>query len=314
MMFNKIITLSLNPVADITFYVNRYVPGVENTVESELYDAAGKAVDVARVLRSYEIDNTALIVAGQENSKRYFERLKDENVKTRVIYTEGRLRENISVVTPDGVLTRLVRKSPKLKHRAIDELETALSEEIKKPATLVVVAGQMPDGVTDELFTEICAFIKECGGVIALDTKAMTLDNIAKIRPWVVKPNFQELCALVGRKPADRQELKDAVKLVADSGARHVLASLGGEGMLYTDGKVFYKADVPELSELKSTIGAGDASLAGFIIAHDYKYDLKRSVRFAAAFGTASCLVEGTNPPRRISVAMVNNQVDVYEV
>lgn len=314
MMFNKIITLSLNPVADITFYVNRYVPGVENTVESELYDAAGKAVDVARVLRSYEIDNTALIVAGQENSKRYFERLKDENVKTRVIYTEGRLRENISVVTPDGVLTRLVRKSPKLKHRAIDELETALSEEIKKPATLVVVAGQMPDGVTDELFTEICAFIKECGGVIALDTKSMTLENIAKIRPWVVKPNFEELCALVGKKPANKQEMKDAVKLVADSGARHVLASLGAEGMLYTDGKVFYKADVPELSELKSTIGAGDASLAGFIIAHDYKYDLKRSVRFAAAFGTASCLVEGTNPPRRISVAMVNNQVDVYEV
>lgn len=314
MMFNKIITLSLNPVADITFYVNRYVPGVENTVESELYDAAGKAVDVSRVLRSYEIDNTALIVAGQENSKRYFERLKDENVKTRVIYAEGRLRENISVVTPDGVLTRLVRKSPKLKHRVIDELETALSEEIKKPATLVVVAGQMPDGVTDDMFTEICGFIKECGGVLAMDTKAMTLENIGRLKPWVVKPNFEELCALVGRKPANTQELKEAVKQVADSGARHVLASLGAEGMIYSDGRVFYRAEVPELSEIKSSIGAGDASLAGFIIAHDYKYDLKRSVQFAAAFGTASCLVEGTNPPRRISVAMVNNQVDVYEI
>ena len=61
-------------------------------------------------------------------------------------------------------------------------------------------------------------------------------------------------------------------------------------------------------------IGAGDAALAGFIIAHDYKYDPKRSLQFAAAFGTASCLVEGTNPPRRISVAMVNNQVSVYEI
>ena len=69
MMFNKIITLSLNPVADITFYVNRYVPGVDNVVENELYDAAGKAVDVSRVLRSYEIANTALIVAGQEKMK-----------------------------------------------------------------------------------------------------------------------------------------------------------------------------------------------------------------------------------------------------
>ncbi|MCQ4735711.1 PfkB family carbohydrate kinase, partial [Anaerotruncus colihominis] len=64
----------------------------------------------------------------------------------------------------------------------------------------------------------------------------------------------------------------------------------------------------------KSTVGAGDAALAGFIIAHDYKYDVKKSLQFAAAFGTASCLVEGTTPPRRISVAMVNNQVSVYSI
>ena len=119
---------------------------------------------------------------------------------------------------------------------------------------------------------------------------------------------------LVGRPLESLEQVKDAVKQLADLGVRHVLASMGAEGMVYGDGKVTYKADVPELSEIKSTIGAGDAALAGFIIAHDYKYDPKRSLQFAAAFGTASCLVEGTNPPRRISVAMVNNQVSVYEI
>ena len=75
MLFDKIITLSLNPVADITLYVDGFIMGSENNVTSELYDSAGKAVDVSRVLQSYELANTALIVAGQENSKRYFERL-----------------------------------------------------------------------------------------------------------------------------------------------------------------------------------------------------------------------------------------------
>ena len=84
--------------------------------------------------------------------------------------------------------------------------------------------------------------------------------------------------------------------------------------MAYTDGRVAYRAQVPQLEEVKSTVGAGDAALAGFLIAHDYQYDLKRSVQLAAAFGTASCLVEGTNPPRRISVGMINNQVTVYEI
>lgn len=313
MLFDKIITLSLNPVADITCYVSSFAFGEENIVQSELYDAAGKAVDVSRVLQSYEIANTALIVAGQENSKRYFERLKNENVTTRVIFAEGRIRENMSIVTPDGRVARLARKSPVIRHRIIDELEAALSEEIK-PTTLVVVAGAMPDGITDEIFCEICAFIKECGGIIALDTRTATLKNIEKLKPWMIKPNYEELCLLVGRPLNSLDELKAAVLQISALGVHHVLASLGSEGLLYTNGTVTYKADVPVLSEIKSTIGAGDATLAGFIIAHDYKYDLKRSIQFAAAFGTAACLVEGTNPPRRISVAMVNNQVSVYEV
>lgn len=313
MMFDKIITLSLNPVADITCYVDSTRSGEEHIVQGELYDAAGKAVDVSRVLQSYEIANTALIVAGQENSGRYFNRLKDEHVTTRVIYTEGRIRENIGFITPDGTITRFTRKGPQLKNRTIDELEAVLSEEIK-PATLVVVAGMMPDGITDEIFCEICAFIKECGGVIALDTRSATLENISSVQPWVIKPNYEELCTLVGRTPHSIEELKQAAMEVAQAGARHVLASLGEHGMLYTDGTVTYKADVPALAEIKSTIGAGDSALAGFIIAHDYKYDLKRSIQFAAAFGTAACLVEGTNPPRRISVAMINNQVTVYEI
>ena len=104
--------------------------------------------------------------------------------------------------------------------------------------------------------------------------------------------------------------MKEAVKQVADAGAKHVLASFGAEGMIYTDGLLLrYKADGNELSEIKSTVGAGDAALAGFIIAHDYKYDVKKS-QFAAAFGTASRLV---GIPRRISVAMVNNQVAVLQ-
>lgn len=313
MMFNKIITLSLNPVADVTCYMKEFVQGENNIVDSELYDAAGKAVDVSRVLQCYGIANTALIVAGQDGSRRYFERLKDEKVDTRVIYTKGRLRENICIVTADAKETRLVRNGPKIKHHTILELQKVLKEEIK-PNTLVVVAGLMPEGVTNEDVCDICEFIKECGGTIALDTRSVTLHDVAQIKPWVIKPNYEELCALVGHELKSTDEIKKAVLQVAKSGVHHVLASFGCDGMIYTDGTVTYKADVPDLSEIKSSIGAGDAALAGFIIAHDFKYDPKRSLQYAAAFGTASCLVEGTNPPRKISVAMINNQITVAEV
>lgn len=90
---------------------------------------------------------------------------------------------------------------------------------------------------------------------------------------------MRELCALVGHELNGLEEVVCAAKRLAGLGIRHVLVSLSAEGALYTDGEVTYKADVPELSEIKSTIGAGDAALAGFIIAHDYKYDLKRSLQ-----------------------------------
>ena len=313
MRFGKIITLSLNPVADITLYVEELRPGTENQVCKELCDAAGKAVDVSRVLQSYGLPNTALIVAGEENSRRYFDRLKDENVATRVIFTPGRIRENISIVSAGGAMTRLIRQGPTLRPRTIDELEAVLEEEVA-PSTLVVVAGLLPQGVTEEIFCEICAFIRRSGGAVALDSRDATLANLPKLQPWVIKPNYEELCALVGWRPANDGELKQALQQVHEAGASHVLASLGPEGMAYTNGRVTYRAQVPQLEEVKSTVGAGDAALAGFLIAHDYQYDLKRSVQLAAAFGTASCLVEGTNPPRRISVGMINNQVTVYEI
>lgn len=313
MLFDKIITLSLNPAADITCYLNTLNPDQDNAVTSELYDAAGKAVDVSRVLQSYGLKNTAIIVAGRENSVRYFERLQDEHINTRVIYTSGRIRENMSLVLPDGQTTRLIRQGPKLRHHAINELEKVLSEEIV-PKTLVVVAGANPQGVTDEIFCEICAFITQSGGTIALDSSAATLENIEKIKPWVLKPNYEEFCNIIGDKPTDLKEIKRHAKRLSDLGVRHVMVSLGEEGLFYTNGEQCIKADVPVLSDIKSTVGAGDATLAGFIIANDYQYDNMRAVQFAAAFGTASCLVEGTNPPRRISVAMVNNQVKVYEV
>ena len=313
MQFEKIITLSLNPVADITLYVDELRAGVENQVLHELYDAAGKAVNVSRVLQSYGVPSTALIVAGEENSRRYFARLKDENVDTRAIFNQGRIRENISIVTAQGTLTRLIRQGPKLKPRTVDELEEALEAEVA-PSTLVVVAGLMPEGITEEILCEICAFIRRSGGAVALDSRDATLANLPKLQPWVIKPNYEELCALVGWRPANDGELKQALQQVHEAGASHVLASLGPEGMAYTNGRVTYRAQVPQLEEVKSTVGAGDAALAGFLIAHDYQYDLKRSVQLAAAFGTASCLVEGTNPPRRISVGMINNQVTVYEI
>ena len=313
MQFEKIITLSLNPVADITLYVDELRAGVENQVLHELYDAAGKAVNVSRVLQSYGVPSTALIVAGEENSRRYFARLKDENVDTRAIFNQGRIRENISIVTAQGTLTRLIRQGPKLKPRTVDELEEALEAEVA-PSTLVVVAGLMPEGITEEILCEICAFIRRSGGAVALDSRDATLENLPKIQPWVVKPNYEELCALVGWRPVNNDELKQALLQVHGAGAQHVLASLGPEGAACTNGQVTYKADVPQLEEIKSTVGAGDATLAGFLIAHGYKYDLKRSVQLAASFGTAACLVEGTNPPRRISVGMINSQVTVYEI
>ena len=307
-MFDRIITLSLNPAIDATLWVEKVRQGADNGVQGEKYESAGKAMNVSRALRIYGVDSLAVVLAGDRNQERYEEPLKDEGIHYTIIPVEGYTRENISVVQGDHSVTRFLREGFSVPYEAVEELIELLGREVA-PGTLVVISGTLPAGISDKLLKKICLAIRQAGGRVALDTSArFSLEDMAEIAPWMIKPNQGELEALAHRELPDIPEQVRFCQELRRYGVEHCLVSMGDSGILYTGEEGVYQVMVPDVKVI-SAVGSGDYCLAGFVLSQFTGKTLVQSLKTAASFGTAACLTEGTSPPTFIATANILQQV-----
>ena len=307
-MFDRIITLSLNPAIDATLWVEKVRQGADNGVQGEKYESAGKAMNVSRALRIYGVDSLAVVLAGDRNRERYEEPLKDEGIHYTIIPVEGYTRENISVVQGDHSVTRFLREGFSVPYEAVEELIELLGREVA-PGTLVVISGTLPAGISDKLLKKICLAIRQAGGRVALDTSArFSLEDMAEVAPWMIKPNRGELEALAHRELPDIPEQVRFCQELRRCGVEHCLVSMGDSGILYTGEEGVYQVMVPDVKVI-SAVGSGDYCLAGFVLSQFTGKTLVQSLKTAASFGTAACLTEGTSPPTYIATANILQQV-----
>ncbi|MEG0541054.1 MAG: hexose kinase, partial [Angelakisella sp.] len=304
--------LSLNPAIDVTLWTETLKPDEDNIVEDEQYDAAGKAMNVSRALRYYGVDNLALVLAGCHNLHRYEQRLREEKINYRLITVEGYIRENISIVQPDRSVTRLMRQGFCVEYETVDEIKEQLSQVVEE-GSLVVISGKLPRGISPTVLKMICNHISSLGGRVSLDTTTLTLADIYEIKPWIIKPNYAEACQLAGKELNSHEALVAFGAEVNANGIDHCLISLGHEGLLHTGNGGATRVLVPAVDVI-SSVGAGDCTLAGFIMSVQQEMSLERCLSVAAAFGTAACLTEGTNPPPKLATANILQQLKVKKI
>ncbi len=311
-MFEKIIPVALNPALDITLSVDGLSDEHINTVLSEETDAAGKATNVSKVLRRFGVDNNVIILAGRENADNYFRVLsaapEDERISWSTIYNPGLIRENLHIIMPNGALVTLRREGFTAERRALEEIMAALEERVDKN-TLVMLCGRLPNGIGSGEFRELCALIHKNGGEIVIDSNSVTLEDIITARPWLIKPNLEELEQYTGEKYLSYSDMRRELKRLNGEGVKNVILSLGGDGLIWS-GSECLKADVPKVKVL-SPVGAGDSTLSGFIIGRQRGLETIECVRMAAAFGSAAVLLAGTKPPRREDVEDILRRVIV---
>lgn len=311
MAFDRIITLSLNPVIDTTLHLDGLNIRAENQVLEEHFEAAGKAINVARALKKAGVESTAVIAAGRDNWSRYNIAFSREEIPFRVVFCAGNMRENISLVI-DGVedVTRLMRSGFSLDPGTIHAIQGHLSQLIT-PHSLVVAAGRLPGGMDGDAFADLCLEIQQMGAKIALDTSSLDLEQVKRIRPWMFKPNLDEFEELMGCRFADEDGVAQAARELRRIGVSHLLVSLGKDGMFYSGEAGAMRLTVPPLV-VKSAVGAGDSLTAGFIAGYQAGLDWVDCLRQACAFGSASCLVDGTNPPNPEDVQRILQRVQVF--
>lgn len=311
-MFKRIVTLALSPSLDTTLWISNWKTAQDHTVMEERTDASGKAVNLARTFKYYDVPSKLIVVLGRYNEHDFLAQLDRECIKYKNIQVDGTTRENLSIVQNDHSVTRLIRKGFAVPYEAVQEVVAEL-EKCVCPETLVMISGALPEGISPRTLGKICCRIKELGGQVTLDSRSLAMEDIIAIKPWAIKPNQEEFTALVGRPMENLDDIASEARKIVEQGVCHCLVSLGGDGLFCASAQGTYHAHVPDV-EVKCTVGAGDNALAGFVKSTMSGAKLRSALKTAAAFGTAACLIDGTQPPPKLSVCNVLSQVTVEQL
>ncbi len=293
--FDRIIAVSLNPALDVTLWVNTLDFNEPNKTTEEKVYAGGKAINIARVFASYGAENACCLgVAGSDNYQTFTQLLHADGVKFDFVQIPGAVRENLTLVIPDKRVLKVNRAGCPVSAKAMHELKDRLLEEIAPlQHCLLIFAGSLPPNITPEAYKAFILSLKRENVEIALDTAVFRLEDMEELRPFLIKPNLPEFRAMCGTDLRTEQSIVKFAKVLAGY-VTHVLVSLGGKGLLYV-GEGGGARLIPTPVEVRSTIGAGDTTLASFLYALGLGQTPQQAAHFAAAAGTASVTLDGTD-------------------
>lgn len=306
-----IYTITLNPALDRTMYVESFAPGRPTRIKREERYSGGKGVDVSRALREMGTANVALGFVGGFDGKEFEGRLMLEGLACSFTRIAGETRTNI-VIQEDSsdVETALLALGPEVRP---DELMDFMFLLEKVPSmAAVVVSGSLPPGLTPEVYRRIIEIGNNRGARTVLDTAGEALRHSLAARPSVIKPNRHELSELAGRDLPDIRSTVEFCRTLHDR-VETVLVSLGPDGIVMSTPRRALCARPPAV-KVKSTVGAGDCAVAGFVHGLSIGEAPADALRRAVAAGTAATLNAGTGLSRRADIESLLPQVTVEEL
>ncbi len=308
----KIITLTLNPAFDLHCSVPNFAPYHENPAEITANDAGGKGINISRALTVNGVDNLAFVLLGDENGDSFARALQADGIRYRQLTVKGRIRENITCHTEGVPETRISFKGFTVNEALLDQayllLEDALCGEC-----VVTLTGSVPSGLDMGAVKAFLRRFTDRGARIVIDSRSFGLDDLREMKPWLIKPNQEEISAYLGREITRFDEMLSALEALHTDGIANVMVSMGSDGaMLVSDEGVFIAS--PPSIKVISTIGAGDSSIAGFLAAAKNGASAEECLCTAVAYGTAACMTEGTKPPRPSDVEALRPLVVVKKV
>ena len=304
----RIITVTLNPAYDIHAKTISFKEGEETLADITSYDIGGKGINISKALKAMDILTENIIVLGSENKEYYLNKMREEGLRFKEIYSRGRIRENITIHDEKGVETRLSFKGFKVDDNVLKELKEIIGTVDQ--STIICLSGSNPLGINKEELINYLIFLKDEGAKIIIDSKSFSLGELLSVKPLLIKPNEEELMTFCGLKKVNGEIIKKTGLELLDRGIENVLVSLGEKGAILCTKNGVYSGKVPKISVI-STVGAGDSSVAGFIYSYIKNEGEKELLINALSFGTAKCLNKGTCPPKKEDILSIKNKITV---
>ena len=260
--------MTLNPSVDIKYTLDYFSIDEVNRVDQVIKTAGGKGLNVSRVLKQLDAEVGATGFLGGELGEFIRSELKKECIVDLFVPISGKTRNCIAVIH-EGMQTEILESGPVIQD---EEIEQFLSNFIKilPQVDLVTISGSLPKGVPTNFYQRIIELCSQHEKLVLLDTNEKLLDASLKGRakPYLIKPNREELAGFLGREINSQEDLMVALGDQAFQDIEWVVVSLGSKGAMIKHQESIYNVQIPKV-EAVNPVGSGDSVIAGF--ASDYQ-------------------------------------------
>lgn len=278
-----IYTCTITPSIDYTVYLPTFQAGGLNRTNEVYYYPGVKGINVSRVLQRLGVNNVALGFAGGFTGDYITRFLAQEKINTDFINTNEITRINVKIKA--GEESELNGPGPQVNEVQQQELLTKI--QALSAGDWFILAGSLPDTITLAFYQKIANLCKQKEIAFVLDTSGPNLKSLIQTKPFLVKPNQDELGELFDTTITSKQDAVFYAKKLVASGIKHVIVSLGGDGAILVTENETLIAESPK-GTVVNTVGSGDSLVAGFIASYVKNSDVVEAFRYGVASGSAT--------------------------
>ncbi len=293
-----IYTITFNPALDYVIKVQEFKTGKINKSKEEYIFPGGKGINVSIVLKTLEQETTAIgFIAGfvgkeiEKQVQKYgiktdFIEIKNNNSRINIKILEES-KENKNNGNIKNQETAINARGPYIDKKYFELLYKKL--EIIKNEDILILSGSVPSGISDSIYEEICQKLKNRNIKIVVDSTGDLLLKTLKYKPYLIKPNQQELEEIFGIKISTQDEALEYAEQLQKKGAQNVIVSMGIDGAVLLDENGYsYKMKALNTKDAINTVGAGDSMVAGFLAGHEMFNNYEKALQMGVAAATAT--------------------------
>lgn len=308
-MTKKVITITLNPALDLTGSLNTLNVGSVSLVGKSNLHAAGKGVNVAKVLSDLGAEVTVTGFLGRDNQEMFCQLFEEIGARDEFVRVDGATRINVKLVEATGAVSDINFPGVQVSEDNIAQFERTLLS-LADDHDYFVMAGSLPAGVTPQLCASWIERLRELGKKVLFDSSREALSAGLDAKPWLIKPNNEELSQFVGRDLVTPSECQAAAAELAEKGIENIVVSMGAEGVMWLNQGQWLHARPPRM-KVVSTVGAGDTLVAGLCWGHMQQMNRETLLAFATALSALAVTQVGVGVGNDEELVSLQQQIQL---
>lgn len=308
-----ILTVTMNPALDKIYFVDDFKPGSLHRCSDYIVSAGGKGLNVARVAKQIGEEVAVTGFLGGSNGQFIRNKIKELGVIDRFVEIEGETRTSINITdNKNNTTSEVLELGPSIAHEQSEEFINSFSKMIED-VDIVALCGSLPRGLDNEFYARLIDICNQQDKQVLLDTSSEAFVVGAKAKPYMVKPNEDEIHTVYDGDVSTEEGIIEALKYYKKIGIKFPVVSLGKDGAMASYRDDIFKATFPSVKTV-NTVGSGDSFIAGFAAGLSRKYSAKDVLRLAIACGSANTQYHQTGYVEAEKVSKFYDKVIVEKI